>query len=286
MLWQTGTTGDGAASGYSEAETIGLFERLFLDDNTQEGVLTKYGSRLDATPHSGGAPTVDVAAGAGMVRGFHYWNTAVKNLAITKPGVGDTGMRVILRASGGTVREIRLAVKMNADGNNAIPAVTQDAGFPSGGSTVWEIALFQGVVDTAGGIWTDSGKGSAGLTDERDYVAPHVFRRQGADLLNWTAQGVVDYRPGHSMVQVGTTSVVGDGAATYETVRVTFPMSFAPATPIVLAQVYGAAGMDEHVVMVSDVSATYVDLRVERTDGAALVLAQQPFVFWMAVGPG
>lgn len=169
MLWETGTTGDGAAAGYTEAQTTGLFHHTLVNDLTDEGVLKGYLNALDATPDNDpAAPVVEIDTGGAWVYGFHYWQDAAQDLAITLPAVGDTGFRIVLRASYAPTRTVRLAVLMNTDGVAAIPAVTQTV------NTTWEISLYTGVVDTSGDIWTDATKTVAGVTDTRVYCHANI----------------------------------------------------------------------------------------------------------------
>ena len=242
MLWQTGTTGDGAAAGYTEEQTRALFEGLFVYDNTEEGVSPAYGNRLSGTAVSGGSPKVTIGTGAALLKGLYYWSTAAKDLSLTKPSVGDTGFRVVLRGSGPTTRTLRLAVIMNSDGVAAIPALTQDAGFPGTASTTWEIPLFEGVVDTSGDIWTDAGKGTAGLTDDRGFLlglSPTIYRRQGGDAVNWITAGTSDYLPVAPIIQCGVIHWTGS-INYYGGVDLTFPVAFG-GNPIVMANGLGDA---------------------------------------------
>ncbi len=169
MLWATSTTGDGAVTGYSEDSTTGLFHRTLIGDLTAEGPLKNYLNELGitATNHAV-TPYVTRATGAAWLYGFHYWDAASLNINLTLPVVGDTGFRVVLRATHGTTRTVRADVVMNTDGVSGIPALTQTAG------TLWEISLASGVVDTSGDIWTTAGKTVAGVTDLREFVHPNI----------------------------------------------------------------------------------------------------------------
>jgi hypothetical protein len=169
MLWQTGTTGDGAASGYTQTQTTEMFWKTLISDLTDEGPLKNYVNELivTATNHAV-TPYVSVDTGAAWIYGFFYWNTASVDLNLTLPVVGDTGFRVVLRATYGVTRTVRLALLESADGVAGIPALTQTAG------TLWEISLASGVVDTNGDIWKTAAKGVAGVTDLREFVHPNI----------------------------------------------------------------------------------------------------------------
>lgn len=169
MLWATSTTGDGAVAGYSEDYTTGLFHHTLINDLTAEGPLKNYLNALAVTATSHAAtPYVTVDTGAAWLYGFHYWNDAALDINVTLPVVGDTGFRVVLRATYGVTRTVRAAVVMNTDGVAAIPALTQTAG------TLWEISLASGVVDTNGDIWMTAAKSVAGVTDLRTFVHPNI----------------------------------------------------------------------------------------------------------------
>ncbi len=169
MLWTTSTTGDGGVAGYTQDQTTGLFHRTLISDLTDEGVLKNYANALGATPNNDpAAPDVTIDTGGAWNYGFPYWQDAAQDVALTLPVVGDTGFRIVLRASYAPTRTVRLTVVMNTDGVAAIPALTQVA------DTTWDIPLYQGVVDTGGDIWTDATKTVAGVTDDRVYCHPNI----------------------------------------------------------------------------------------------------------------
>jgi hypothetical protein len=153
LFWFTdgfdGSTGDGAAP-YTEEEFRGYNAALF-----GEGVIADAGNELAVT---GTATPLAVNTGRAQVAGFHYFNTASVSLAVTTPSVGTTGGRVTLVASWAAAT-VRLAIKLNTDGNAAIPALTQTPG------TLYEIGLASFTV-TTGGVIT--------LTDTRAFFAPHT----------------------------------------------------------------------------------------------------------------
>jgi hypothetical protein len=281
MLWTTSTTGDGAAAGYTQEQTIGMFERLFLEDSTAAGVARNAGSGLDATPHSGATPTVDVASGAGFVKGLFYWNTATLTLSITKPGVGDTGFRVVLRGSGGSTRTVRAAVVMSADGVSTIPTLTQDAGFPDTSSTVWDVPLFEGVVTTGGDIYTDAGKGTAGVKDDREFFDAVVKRRQGGSATTWSSFGTSEYRPRKTKMEVGCAEITGTGSWNFsDDLTITFPEAFA-YTPMVLATAAAYLDNEPMALVVKSVNTTQCVLKGWRNTASS----DSQVVFWLAIGP-
>lgn len=282
MLWQTGTTGDGAAAGYTEAQTIGLFAHMLLPDATSQAVLMGWGDSYFPVVHAGATPTIDIATGTAFVKGLHHWVDATKTLAVTKPSAGDTGFRVILRASGGTTRQVRLAVLMNTDGVNTIPVLTQDATFPATGGTKWEIALYQGVVDTSGNIYSDSGKGTAGLTDERSM--PHIGadanllrKRQGGSGTDWDTAGVLNLVVGKQQSQGGPIQCTTNGAA----VTVTFPIAFLYKPLIYLTCTDSDGTALPVLAYFSALSATQVDIKAWEHSGASETVT----VNWLAIGP-
>lgn len=154
--------GDGTAE-LNEALSREFLALYFgVQDPEVEGVCK--GLSIGELEVTGIATPLSVDPGAGICYGL-YINDAVKTLAITIPAVGTTGGRVVLQTNwagtGGAPLEARtrLAVKYSADGNPAIPALTQAFG------TTWEVSLATFTV-TTGGVIT--------VTDDR------TFRRSTA----------------------------------------------------------------------------------------------------------
>jgi len=159
----TGDIGDGAAP-YTQEE-FRLFNHSHLAHNqVNVGI---FPNTLNGCAVSGVATPLVLATGRATVYGFPYWNDAALNLTVTTPAIGDTGMRVILRAVWST-QTVRAVVLSSSDGVASLPALTQTA------STQWEIPIASFVVDTSGDIWTDSGKLTPGVTDTREFVGPFV----------------------------------------------------------------------------------------------------------------
>lgn len=161
----TGATGDGAAP-YTQGEFS-----LYNHEVIGEGVVYGAGDNLAV---SGTATPLDLETGRAQVRGFSYWNSTASTLAVTTPGTGTTGGRVVLRAdySAATVRAV---VLLNTDGNAGIPALTQVA------NTTWEISLATFTV-TTGGVIT--------VTDTREFTRP-LERREVALASATMAAGVL-----------------------------------------------------------------------------------------------
>jgi hypothetical protein len=157
LFWFTdgfdGAIGDGAAP-YTEEEFRGYNAALL-----GEGVVADAGNELAVT---GTATPLAVNTGRAQVAGFHYFNTASVDLAVTTPSVGTTGGRVALVADW-TTATVRLAIKLNTDGNVAIPGMTQTPG------VLYEISLASFTV-TTGGVIT--------LTDTRQFIREVSFLLQ------------------------------------------------------------------------------------------------------------
>lgn len=155
----TGSVGDGAAP-YTQEEQR-LYDHALLAANEADGGV--WSEILNELAVSGVASPLAVATGRASVYGFPYWNDASLNLAVTTPGIGDTGGRIVLRANW-AAQTVRALVVLNTDGNASIPALTQVA------NTTWDIPLATFVIDTSGDIWTDSSKTVAGVTDARVFA--------------------------------------------------------------------------------------------------------------------
>jgi len=152
-FWTTNGTGDGPAGGYTAQQFYDFLRRLLItDQEASQGVIFSDRNQLACT---GSATPIAVNTGSAIVHGFWYENTSSLNLAVTTPTIGTTGGRVNLKADW-TAQTVRAVVNRNADGNAAIPALTQTAG------SVWEVPLYTFSI-TTGGVIT--------LTDARGYVA-------------------------------------------------------------------------------------------------------------------
>jgi hypothetical protein len=161
--WSTvAALGDGASE-LNEALSREFLSLFFgVQNPAVEGVCK--GLSIGELEVTGIATPLSVDPGAGICYGL-YINDAVKTLAITTPAVGTTGGRVVLQTNwagtggAGLEARTRLAVKYSADGNPAIPALTQAFGI------TWEVSLATFTV-TTGGVIT--------VTDDR------TFRRSTA----------------------------------------------------------------------------------------------------------
>lgn len=148
--------GDGAAE-LGEDDSRSMLARYFgIQDPTAEGVSKGVLNELEVT---GAASPLSVDTGSAICYGL-YFNDAVVNPTVTTPSLGTTGGRVVLQTNwagtGGAALEARtrIAVKLNSDGNAAIPNLTQTAG------VTWEISLATFTI-TTGGVIT--------LTDDRTF---------------------------------------------------------------------------------------------------------------------
>jgi len=156
LFWTTSGTGDGASGGYTMAEFVGFLRRLFLSDETDEGVLKNYANELEVTNPSGRNLQVDT--GGAFVYGYWYWNTSAETKELTHPTVGTTGWRMVLRADW-SAQTVRIVLKESSDGTATAPALTQTA------STTWEISLATGTIATDDTVV---------ITDTRVYIHPNI----------------------------------------------------------------------------------------------------------------
>lgn len=157
MLWETQVgEGDGSHP-YTQADAGWYFSNFYTLDKTTMGVIHDVDNELEVT---GTSSPLAVDTGKAVVYQFRYWNDASKNIAITTPTNGDTGGRIVLEAdwSANTVRAVAIS---NDDGVSSTPLLTQTE------NDIWQIPLASFVIDTAGNIWTDQSKDTAGVTDER-----------------------------------------------------------------------------------------------------------------------
>lgn len=147
MFWTTGTTGDGAASGYTEAQTTEFFGDMFTPNSatgphTSQGVAAGVLGELAVTAGSG---QVSVAGGRLIGEGYGYKNTASLVVAIPTPAANTRIDRIVVRVQHGTTRTARITRIAGTEGA-AAPALTQSAG------VTWDVPLAQVTVTTAGAI--------------------------------------------------------------------------------------------------------------------------------------
>jgi hypothetical protein len=193
IFWTTGTTGDGT-NPISEAITTEWHRSLMTPrsgstnaPNTTQGILRGVLNELAIT---GAASPISVAAGAAVVAGYYYMNDAALNVVVPTPAANTRIDRIVLRASHGTTRTVRITRIAGTEGTGLPPALTQSAG------TTWDIALARVTITTGGVI---------SIVDDRtlaQFATNHV-KRDGDTMTGDLTVGTGD----------GAPSVVLDGAA-------------------------------------------------------------------------
>lgn len=265
--WDTTGTGDGPSGGYTETQTEEFFRDLFSGDRfATDGVLPGYSSELAVTATTN---QVSVAAGAAIVYGKYYQNTASLNLAVTSPVVGTTGLRVVLRVNW-AAQTVRAAVIKNTDGTSAAPALVQTAG------TTWDIPLATGTITTGGTV---------AVSDAREFLhmpTALIYRRQGGSATDWSSAGTTNYTPGEAFAQDGVITVSFSGGT--GTATVTFPVPYS-APPHVAGLVVANAGSSTKRKLsatIESVTATQLSIRVYLVDGSTS--SSSADVHWDVVG--
>lgn len=287
IMWTTGSTGDGASS-YTQAEVIRWLRQMMVGDNTEEGVHKNYSDELEVTDHGDG--TVDVAAGAAIVYGFPYWNTATENVNIPTPAGATRIDRIVLRA-GWAAQTVRITRVAGTEGTGLPPSLTQNDG------VTWDIPLAQ-VAKTTGGVIT--------ITDEREFLHPNImvgidnidddsiddtkagnrvpqfYRRQGGSATSWDWAGPTNYTPTSVRMQAGRQSVGISNGNTEGTVVVTYPVAFSHEPLVFLSLAYTSRTSSFWVIGDTTASALTIYARrpaTETSEGAILA------VNWLAIGP-
>ncbi len=191
ILWTTSGTGDGTATGYTQAQVLKWMRMLFLYDMTADGVVPGYLNALAVS--DAGSRNLQVNTGGAIVAGFPYFNDGAGNLTLTHPVVGTTGWRLVLRASW-AAQTVRLVLLQNTDGVPAAPALTQVDG------TTYEISLAYGTITTGDVV---------AITDDRDFLQPRLELRLEhfvAGLFTADATGRAKFADG-----IWTTAKLADG---------------------------------------------------------------------------
>jgi hypothetical protein len=283
LPWETQTgTGDGITA-YTQVQANNFFRYFDIRYTDAEGVVMGTLNQLVIT---GSASPLAVDTGAAYSYGRYHSDASV-NLVVATPAA-DTGGRVVLRTDWAT-NTIRLAVLANSSGVTAAPAITQTFG------TLWEISLATYVVDNAGAIWTDSGKGTAGVTDTRVFLknpgAMPIDVRWGNSgiplpwSVAWTTFGggnVIPFYPQDTFIAIGTLTE-NYGGATSLTGSIVFPDSFAfDQAPIILTGFY-TSPFGEYHHLDTNPSTTGINFHIETADGTT---SFDTFVInFMVIGP-
>ena len=193
LLWDSGGGGD--ASPHSEALTAKLFAAVFGATSANKGVIR--GMLNELAPSISGT-NILMNTGYAIVDGHPYYNDASKSTAITTPGAGTTGRRLVLRCSW-SAQTVRATIITSADGTATIPAMTQTPG------TTYDIPIAS-FTTTTGGVSTIT-------ADDREYAgsAPSLYDVLLPGISN-AATGIRKgflYEPGTTLAP--TPSVVGIG---------------------------------------------------------------------------
>jgi hypothetical protein len=310
-----------AGLGDGTAELNEAYSRQFLalyfgvQDPAVEGVCK--GLDIGELEVTGIASPLSVDPGAGICYGL-YINDAVKTLAVSTPAINTTGGRVVLQTNwagtggAGLEARTRLAVKMSADGNPAIPGLTQAFG------TTWEISLATFTITTGAGVITVTDdrtfRRSTAMVDTDEIVnlavetgkinnlavttakiandavddtkagnrVPQFYRRQGGHANNWYVPGTTTYTPTAVRMQGGVKEWTGGAAAT-GSLAVTFPTAFS-YRPIVLVQVLGQAASDSSISATVQVAISTTGFVVDWYDNDG-TNHTSVYIAWHAEGP-
>lgn len=238
LPWTTGVSGDGAAP-YTQEQSNNFFRFFDVRDPAAEGVVLGV---LNELAVSGSSSPLSVAAGAAVCYG-RYWNDSAASLTVSTPGVGTTGGRVVLRCTWAT-RQIRLAVKMSANGIATPPSLTQTFG------STWEISLATFTITTGGAIT---------LTDDRSFRKA-TFQVDTAAIQN---DAVATAKIANAAVttpkiadEAVTTPKIGPGVVTLAKLAT----SLAPWE--VISTITLASAQDITALNFSSIPATYTHLRI------------------------
>lgn len=305
--------GDGAAE-LNEAYSREFLATYFLIQNpATEGVSKGVLNELEVT---GVATPLAVGSGSGICYGL-YINDADTTIAVTTPAVGTTGGRVVLQTNwagtggAGLEARTRIAVIYSADGNPAIPALTQAFG------TTWEISLATFTVTTGGVITvtddrtfrrstamvdTDEITDLAVTTAKIDNLAvtegkigndsvddtkvgnrvPQFYRRQGGSATVWSTPGTTTYTPTSVRMQSGVIEWVG-GASDNGQIVITYPTAFSFAPNIIVTPEVAVMGdCSISACAIAVIGATGCALGWCDNDGTTHTTVK---LHWLAIGP-
>ncbi|KPV54765.1 hypothetical protein SE17_01735 [Kouleothrix aurantiaca] len=271
QFWSTNGVGDGPSGGHPQQHWLEMFRDIFTSDRfASEGVIGGMSSQLACSGVSGASPSITVAAGGAFVYGYYYQNTSNLSLALTKPRVGTTGGRIVLRADW-TLQTVRAIARQSADGTSTPPSLNQTAG------SQYEIPLCTYTITTGGTIT---------ITDVRDYCHPTalMFRRLGGDAINWNVSGTTVYRPGGMMFVCGSTPVPFSSSADSALTPASFGVTFG-GNPLVLPATYngGSSTNRRCLFTIESVSPTQCQIRGRDTNNSSH--SNTIDCWWLAMGP-
>lgn len=136
-MTQTSLPWDGKLAGDSGPYTSDRWSAMYRSmspDTASSAVLWSTTSENLKATISGSAVTI--SEGSAMVYGRYYNNSAEESFQIPISATGRTDM-VVLRATWGSTKTVRLAYLTGTDGSATPPALTQVAG------SVWEVPLYE-----------------------------------------------------------------------------------------------------------------------------------------------
>lgn len=274
IFWTTLTTGDGADA-YPQDEVIAAIEALVSRQAARNGVFPIDNKLAIVGINHAVTPQVTIDTGRAVVKGFIYRNDALLTKNLVLPVVGTTGWRVVIQATGGTTRTIRIAVLQSADGTADIPAATQNSGFPASG--VWEISIAYGTVTTGGVV---------AVTDHRSFCQFLVTDRQGGSATGWRDVGDTNYHLSDvAQIQVGVKNLRVLATADGGSASVVFPASFG-YTPVIFAMVQATAVGGYHLTqVVVDITDTDGFLILGLQDAVDPAADHDYSISWIAIGP-
>ncbi|MCC6602069.1 MAG: hypothetical protein IT327_02605 [Anaerolineae bacterium] len=307
LPWTTGAAGDGATP-YTQEQSNNFFRFFDVRNPASEGVALGV---LNELAVSGSASPLSVATGAAVCYG-RYWNDSVVSLAVSTPGVGTTGGRVVLRCTWAT-RQVRLAVKMSANGIATPPTLTQTFG------TTWEISLATFTITTGGAITltddrsfrkatflvdtaaienlavTTAKLANLNVTTEKiaedavDYTKAgngiiQLVSRQGGNAVNWGTAGLSNYLIGASIMQTGVAwmkdTAIAVGATATRSIVYEFPFGGVPILTFTFNPGYGESWAIPYRIVSSSEAGFSVEVKNNHPTLTVFIS-----ISWQAVGP-
>lgn len=222
MPWTSDGVGDGPLGGHGVEISRRYFRERHLTNPAKQGVIRSVLNELEAT--SPGVDSINVERGSADVYGTQVHSDAVTALALTRPAADTAGIVTIgIDWTGGVSAAQTGFIR-------AIQAVSGDTAFPSPSQvdlTSWEIEIARYIIDSAGVIYTDTGKGTTGPLDVRRFVGQILeSHRQGGSKTTWSFAGTDDFLYIPSQIQSGAIDWTG-GAVSNANQDVTFPVAFA-----------------------------------------------------------
>lgn len=200
LFWTTSGNGDGVVTGYTPEQLWLLFRAMFGGD----GAALDYQSELAPTLASN---TATVAAGAALVGGIPYTNSADADVDMPAPTNENRRDLLVLRANWQT-QTVRAARVAGTEGSGAYPSTTQQAG------GVYEVEIGRAIIGADRVLSADLTVNPSLLVESVEVADGVALEVAAGAVLTLEDTSFADTRQYLQAIATGgaTTTLLADGA--------------------------------------------------------------------------